>query len=124
MRIVVPSRPDHVGAFCVGKTFLKDLIDEGVRIFLYKKGFTHAKGFIADGRIATVGSINLDYRSFYAHFECGALLYECSAIADIKEDFDSMFENDCVEMKQDDYKKLPLIQRFAGRILRIFGPLM
>lgn len=124
VRIVVPSRPDHIGAFCVGKTFLKDLIDDGVKIFLYKKGFTHAKGFIADGRIATVGSINMDYRSFYAHFECGALLYKSSAIADIKEDFDSMFENDCVEMKHGDYKKLPLIQRFVGRILRIFGPLM
>ena len=124
VRVVVPSRPDHVGAFCVGKTFLKNLVDNGVRVFLYEKGFTHAKGLVADGKIAAVGSINLDYRSFYAHFECGALLCESSAVGDIKADFDSMFENDCKEMFPEDYKKLPFYQRFVGRTLRIFGPLM
>ena len=124
VRIVVPSKPDHVGAFCVGKTFLKNLLDDGVRVFLYKKGFTHAKGIIADSRIASVGSINLDYRSFYAHFESAVLMCKCAAVADVKKDFDSMFENDCVEMFAEDYKKLPVIQRFVGRILRLFGPLM
>ncbi len=124
VRVIVPSVPDHLVTFCVGKTFLKNLLDGGVKVYVYKKGFIHAKTFLADGKTATVGSINLDYRSFYAHFECGVLMHNCDSIADIKKDFDSMFINDCEEMLVTDYKKLPLYQRFIGRILRIFGPLM
>jgi len=124
VRIVVPSKPDHLATFCVGKTYLKDLVDNGVKVYLYEKGFIHAKTFLSDDKIATVGSVNLDYRSLYAHFECGALLCENSAIPEIKADFNSMFETDCVEMKQEDYKKIPAYQRMIGRVGRIIGPLM
>ena len=124
VRVAVPSKPDHLATFCVGKTFLKNLIDNGVKVFIYKKGFLHAKTVLADGKIATVGSVNLDYRSFYAHFECGAIMYGSSILSDIKKDFDSMFENDCEEMHLADYKALPWYVRSTGRVIRIFGPLM
>ncbi len=124
VRIIVPSKPDHLITFCIGKTYLKNLLDGGVKIYLYEKGFIHAKTFLCDDNVGTVGSINLDYRSLYAHFECGALICKNPALADIKADFESMFKNDCQKMNVQDYKKIPAWQRFTGRVLRLFGPLL
>lgn len=121
--IIVPSVPDHLITFCIGKTFLKTLVENGIHIYLYQKGFIHAKTFISDDKIATVGSVNLDYRSFYHHFECGAVMYDSPVISDIEYDFEQTL-NDCVEMKLEDYKKIPARQRMLGRVFRIFAPLM
>lgn len=123
VNIIIPSVPDHLVTFCVGKTFMKDLMDAGVNVYVYKKGFIHAKTFISDGKIATVGSINLDYRSFYHHFECGCFMYDVPVIQDIQQDFDETLK-DCELMTPQLYKKIPLIQRIIGRIFRIFSPLI
>ena len=61
--IIVPSVPDHFLTFCIGKTFIETLVTNGVKVYLYQKGFIHAKTFISDNQIATIGSVNLDYRS-------------------------------------------------------------
>lgn len=126
VKIIVPSVPDHFITFYIGKTFLKTLVDNGIKVYLYKKGkngFIHAKTFISDDKIATVGSVNLDYRSFYHHFECGTVMYEVPVIAKIEEDFQNTL-NDCEEMKPGDYEKLPWIKRLIGRVFRIIAPLM
>jgi len=123
VKIIVPSLPDHVITFCIGKTFLKTLVENGIKIYLYKKGFIHAKTFISDDKIATVGSVNLDYRSLYHHFECGTVMYEMPVINEIETDFQNTLK-DCEEMKIGDYEKLPWIKRAIGRIFRIFAPLM
>ncbi|MDY5123149.1 MAG: cardiolipin synthase [Treponema sp.] len=123
IRVIVPSVPDHLLTFCLGRVYLKSLLDAGVKVYLYKEGFIHAKTFISDDKIATVGTINLDYRSLVTHFECGTLIAESHGVYDIKSDFDDMFENEkVVEMKAEDYKKIPAWQRFAGRLLKVFGP--
>lgn len=123
VRIIVPSVPDHFITFYIGKTFLKTLVENGIRVYLYKKGFIHAKTFITDDRTATVGSINLDYRSFYHHFECGTILHDVSAVVQIEADFQNTL-SDCVEMKIGDYEKLPWPKRMIGRVFRVFSPLM
>ena len=123
VKLIVPSRPDHLITFCVGKTFMKTLMDEGIQIFLYDKGFIHAKTFISDDKYATVGSINLDYRSFFHHFECGAFIHVAPVIADIKTDFEETLR-DCTRMTPSNYKSLPKRIRFLGRIFRIFAPLI
>lgn len=123
VKLIAPSVADHSITFYIGKTFLKTLLDNGIKIYLYQKGFIHAKTFISDGKLATVGSINLDYRSFYHHFECGTVMYESAVISKIEEDFQETLK-DCVEMKCEDYKKLPWIKRAMGRCFRIFAPLM
>ena len=68
------------------KSFFAPLLRGGVKIFTYTPGFLHAKTWLVDGEIAAVGSINLDYRSLYLHFECSVLLYHCPALADVAED--------------------------------------
>lgn len=121
--IIVPSKPDHILTFCIGKIFLKKLIDQGVNVYLYEQGFIHAKTFVSDDKIATIGSVNLDYRSLYHHFECGALMYDKPAIKEIETDFQETLKG-CKKMTAESYKEIPLLYRFIGRALRVFAPLM
>ena len=121
--IMLPSKPDHLLTFCVGKTFLPELLAQGINIYIYERGFLHAKTFICDDKMATVGSVNLDYRSLYLHFECGAFIYDKDLVPQIEKDFLES-ENYCQKMKLADYKKIPFFTRFFGRIFRIFAPLL
>ncbi len=121
--VIVPSKPDHFISFCIGKTFLKDLIDGGVKVFTYDEGFIHAKNFTGDDIMATVGSVNLDYRSFFHHFECGLFMYDCEIIKKIEGDFQETMQHS-TEMTAETYKKLSPFIRFVGRIMRVFAPIM
>jgi len=121
--LIVPSRPDHFITYCIGRVFLKDLMDAGVKVYLYNTGFIHAKTFISDDKIATVGSVNLDYRSFYHHFECGIVVYKNSEIEKIEEDFQNSIQLS-TRLTPELYKKIPLIQRMTGHLFKIFAPLM
>jgi len=123
LSIILPARPDHLITFCIGKTYIKTLIEAGANVYIYDKGFIHAKTFISDDETATVGSVNLDYRSFYYHFECGAFMYRVDEIADIERDFQETLK-DCTKMTIENYKKTPKRYRILGRLFRIFGPLV
>lgn len=122
--IIVPAQPDHFVTFCMGRVFIKNLIDKGVKVFEYDKGFIHAKTFISDDKFATIGSVNLDYRSLFHHFECGALLYEKPCIAQIKADINETIKNDCKEFTLESYKKFSVIKRIIGRVFKVFAPIM
>ncbi|MFR5337083.1 MAG: phospholipase D-like domain-containing protein, partial [Blautia producta] len=121
--IIMPHIPDKKYAFAVAKTYYKELLEAGVQIFEYEPGFVHAKVFVSDHVKAVVGTINLDYRSLFHHFECAALLYENSRIADIEEDFQNTLKK-CIKARPSDYKEQPFYMRAMGTILRIFAPLM
>ena len=82
----------------------------------------HAKTFVSDDIVATVGTTNLDYRSLYLHFECGVLMCETNAIKDIKDDFVTTVEN-CQQISLKDCKT-KRVARFFEEILRFFAPLM
>lgn len=121
--IVLPAQPDHYITFCIGRSYVKDLVDSGIKIYFYNKGFIHQKTVIGDGRTASVGSVNFDYRSFYHHFECGVYMADNSAICDIEKDFQEILK-DCTLITEQEYKKIPKRQIFIGRLFRIFAPLM
>ena len=120
--IIVPSVPDHLITFSIGKTFLETFVNNGVKVYLYQKGFIHAKTFISDDQIATIGSVNLDYRSLYHHFENGVVFIDSPVIVSAKNDFDEELK-DCIQMQKGDYKKISPYIRFIGRLFRIFAPL-
>lgn len=122
--IIVPHVPDHIIAFCIGKIYQKILMDAGVKIYVYKKGFIHAKSFVSDNKIASIGSINLDYRSFYHHFESNTLIYNDEVINDMEKDFQQCILEDCELLTPETYKKIPWWQKLVGYIFKIFGPLM
>ena len=123
VKIIMPHIPDKWYAFVLAKTYYNELLDAGVKIYEYTPGFVHAKVFTSDDEKAVVGTINLDYRSLYLHFECAALLYRNEEIPKIEADFQDTLKK-CQEVLPSDYKKQPFYNRIAGRILRLLAPLM
>lgn len=121
--IIMPHIPDKKTAFYLAKTYYKELIPSGVKIYEYLPGFVHAKEFIVDGEKAVVGSINLDYRSLYLNFECGVFFYQNDAILDMEKDFQETLRRS-LNFTMEDYKKLPIHIKFIGSILRFIAPLM
>lgn len=121
--IIMPHVPDKKYAFLLAKTYYNELLEAGVKIYEYKPGFVHAKLVVADDVKAVVGTVNLDYRSLYHHFECGAVLYRNSQIDVMEQDVQDTL-NRCIEMTVEDYKKLKLRERFLGRLMRVVAPLM
>ena len=121
--IIMPHIPDKHYAFVLAKTYYNQLLEAGVRICEYEPGFVHAKVFVSDGVKAVVGTVNLDYRSLYHHFECGVILYRNTQIAVIEQDIQDTLEK-CIGMTVEDYKKLKLSERVLGRLMRIVAPMM
>lgn len=124
VRIITPGIPDKKVVFQMTRSYYATLVRYGVRIFEYTPGFIHAKQCVCDDEAATVGTINLDYRSLYLHFECGVLLMKVAAIADIKSDFDRLFPV-CEEVSAKYQKtRLSLIRQLFQAVLRLFAPLV
>jgi cardiolipin synthase len=123
VRIVTPHIPDKWYVFLVTQSYYEVLIEAGVRIFEYSPGFLHSKAFVCDDVLGTVGSINLDYRSLYFHFECGVWLYKTKSIKAIKHDFIETFEK-CKEITLEDCLSIKPLKRIARGFLRLFAPLM
>lgn len=121
VRIVTPHIPDKKTVFMLTRSNYEVLIRSGVKIYEYAPGFIHAKMLVCDDFRAYVGTVNMDYRSFFLHFECGVLLYGCSVIKDIKADFEKIFS---VSMEIDKDHKVCLLKRIFVPILKAFSPMM
>ena len=124
VRIITPHIPDKWYVHAITRSFYKDLMDLGVRIYEYEPGFIHAKTFVSDDDTAVVGTINLDYRSLYLHFECAAYVRNSSCIPHIKEDMLDMFENSCTEITPEDLEARSAFDRLTSAILKPFAPLL
>lgn len=122
VRIVTPHRWDKHLVHLTTRSYYRELIQSGVRVYEYSKGFLHSKTFVSDDRTATVGTINLDFRSLYLHFECGVWMYGSSAVAAVKEDYLKTLEI-CQEITLEDCKNSWLMRLFQ-EVLRVFAPLM
>ncbi len=121
--IITPHIPDKPTVFGITRSYYKMLIKAGVRIFEYTPGFIHAKMFISDDKFGTVGTVNLDYRSLFLHFECGCFLYDNDCIIDMKKDFlDALSVSE--EITYEKYLKFAKGKRFLWAILRLFAPLL
>lgn len=121
--IIMPHIPDKWYAFVVAKTYYKELIESGVQIYEYTPGFVHAKVFVSDDDTATVGTINLDYRSLYLHFECGTFIYNNSEIDRIERDFQQTLAK-CHKVTLIEVKNRTLLTKITGQLLRLIAPLM
>lgn len=122
VRIITPEIPDKKAVHFTTRSYYRTLIEAGVRIYEYKDGFMHAKTFVSDDTVASVGTANLDFRSLYLHFECGACLYRTEAIKDIKKDYLQTL-TDCREITEEECKKGVLVA-FWQSVCRLFAPLM
>ena len=121
VRIITPHIPDKRYVFEVTRAHYPPLLEAGVRIYEYTPGFIHAKNFVVDDRFATVGTVNLDYRSLFLHFEDGVWLCEAPCIRDIRKDFEDTLSV-CQRISLRQWRHLnPLLQLYRN-ILRIFAP--
>lgn len=120
VKIIVPGVADKKIIHDIGESYYDQLIKGGVKIYEYRPGFVHAKVFLSDDISSVVGTINLDYRSLYLHFENAVLLYKSKKIMDIKKDFLNALE-DSVEIK---HARFSLVKNFLMSVLRIFASLL
>ena len=123
VRIITPGIPDKKAVYEVTRSNYSDLVKAGVRIYEYTPGFIHAKECICDDELAVIGTINLDYRSLYLHFENGVLLYHCSAVNDMRQDFEETLAFS-KEVSAEYQKKQKLSVRMRRGLLRVFAPLL
>ena len=123
VKLILPHIPDKKYAFALAKSHYRELLEAGVEIYEYTPGFVHAKVFLSDDTQAVVGTINLDYRSLYLHYECAAYLYKVAALEEIKKDFHSTLEKS-QPVTLEDVKKQSLLSRFMAALLKVLAPLM
>ena len=123
VRIITPHIPDKWYVHLVTRSYYEILMASGVKIYEYEPGFIHSKTYIADDNYGVVGTINMDYRSLFLHFECGVWLYKCSNIQNIKDDFLTTLAA-CKRVSTEELKGQKWYKSLAGSILRIFAPLM
>ena len=123
VRIITPHVADKWYVHLVTQAHYQQLLEAGVRIYEFTPGFIHAKSFVCDDCVATVGTINLDYRSLYLHFECGVWMYGTPCIADIRQDFlDTLAVSQ--EVPSGFSGGISLAKRLVRALLRLLSPLM
>lgn len=123
VRIITPHIPDKRYVFELTRANYDALIEKGIKIYEYTPGFIHAKMFVCDDMYATVGTINLDYRSLYLHFECGCWLYNTPSILDIRDDFLNT-QSKSKHITLDFCRKTPWYRRFIRSVLNAISPMM
>ncbi|MBR3211948.1 MAG: cardiolipin synthase, partial [Firmicutes bacterium] len=122
VRILTPGIPDKKLVFRLTRSYYQPLIKAGVRVFEYSPGFIHAKSIVADDWTGVIGSINMDYRSLYLHFECGTMMIGSSALAGLKKDFNSTFAISR-EIGKDDMRT-GFFGLLLDGVLRVVSPLL
>ena len=122
VRLILPGIPDKKLVFRLSRSYYLPLLRAGVRIYEYTPGFLHAKCYVSDDRVAVVGSINMDYRSLFLHFECGTLLFHNSQIAALRKDVEHTLPQCREIMRSDCRTNLP--GTALDSVLRLLSPLM
>lgn len=119
VRLMLPGIPDHKFAYMVAQSYFGELLEHDVKIYTYTPGLLHAKSVVADGEVGFVGSVNMDYRSFQLHFECGAL-FSGSAVAAVQEDMSRTMEKSR-QVTLESWKKRKWYVKLLGAVLRPFA---
>ena len=123
VRIIVPHIPDKWYVLETTRGSYSELISAGCKIYEYTPGFIHSKVIMADGKMAIIGTINMDYRSYYLDFECGVFIYNMNMLQDVISDFEETFRASQL-IDVGDLQKISVFRRIIRAILKLFAPLM
>jgi cardiolipin synthase len=123
VRIMLPKVSDHKFVHYASRSYYYELIQAKVGIYEYHKGFMHAKMIIVDDEFCSVGSANLDIRSFSQNFEINALIYDKNKTIELKNQFIEDLTY-CIEIQYDRFTKRPVFKRFIESVARLFSPVM
>ncbi len=121
--LLLPGIPDKAVPYALAKTHYASLLESGVKIYEYTPGFVHAKVFVSDSAEAVVGTINLDYRSLYHHFECATYLYKTDCIQEIEKDFKDTLAK-CRQVTPETIRREKWTVKLTGRLMKAVAPLM
>ena len=119
----MPHIPDKPYAFYLARTYYRELLEAGIKIYEYTSGFVHSKMSVSDGSKAIIGTINHDYRSLFLHYECASYMENVPAILDMENDFRETLDKS-QEITIPDLKKFKLYTRIFGHIMRLVAPLL
>lgn len=123
VRIMIPERADSKITHLASLSYLDELIDAGVKIYFYKKGFLHSKIMVSDDTLSTVGSTNMDFRSFEHNFEVNAFMYDHESALRMKDIFQAdLKESELVLLKE--WRMRPWYRKVAESVIRLFAPLL
>ncbi len=123
MALILPGIPDKAVPYALAKTHYKSLLESGVKIYEYTPGFVHAKTCVSDSLEAVVGTINLDYRSLYHHFECATYLYDTDCVAAIEADFQATLAK-CRLVTKETIRKEKWHVKLTGCLMKAVAPLL
>lgn len=121
--LILPGIPDKAAPYALAKTHYASLLESGVKIYEYTPGFVHAKVFVSDDREAVVGTINLDYRSLYHHFECATYQYGTDCVREIEADFQTTLPK-CRKITMETVRREKWHVKLTGRLMKAVAPLM
>ncbi len=123
VRLVVPSKPDKRIVFHASRSYYEELLETGIRIFEYNKGFMHSKVVLVDDELASIGTSNMDMRSFHLNFEVNAFLFKTESINKLREDFENDFV-DSDELIEEEFNKRSIFVRVTESLFRLLSPLL
>ena len=123
VRVIIPKNPDHVFVKWCSLSYLGELLRAGVKLYLYNNGFIHSKMIMIDNLVASVGTTNMDMRSFKLNFEINAFIYDYDVCARLRERFYSDLD-DCDEVTLEQYNARPVTQKIKEAFSRLLSPLL
>ena len=123
VRIMIPSKPDHPIVYRATEFYASQIIQSGVKVFVYQNGFLHAKTMIVDGELVTVGTSNFDMRSFRLNFEVNAFIYNEEVARQVETDFLKDLHN-CIIATKDYFDKQSRWKKFKQKFARLFAPIL
>lgn len=121
--LILPGIPDKKVPYALAKTHYASLLQSGVKIYEYTPGFVHAKVFVSDTKEAVVGTINLDYRSLYHHFECATYMYDTDCVPEIEKDFQATLTK-CRQVSMETLRNEKWTVKLTGHLMKAFAPLL
>ncbi|MGI6181727.1 MAG: phospholipase D-like domain-containing protein, partial [Agathobaculum sp.] len=123
VRVLTPGIPDKKLVYMITRSYYQQLHRAGVKIYEYRPGFLHAKSIVSDDDTAVVGTINMDFRSFFLHFECGTCFYGSSVVGALKQDIMEMIHTSR-QIDDEWLRRVPWLRSVAASVLRLFAPLL
>lgn len=124
VKIIIPEIADKWYTQSVAISYFEELIEDGIEIYKYTPGFIHSKTFVSDDTTAVVGTINLDYRSLYLHYECAVWMYKSAAVKEVCQDFTHILNTFCHKVSLEESRNVSIFRRILNLVLRLFAPLM
>ena len=123
IKLLVPLKSDSALVNAAARSYYNEVLDAGVEVYLYKKGFVHAKTVVADGQLAIIGTANMDHRSFELNFEVNAMVYDTTLAQQLRQAFENDLEH-AVKINPHDWARRTLFRQLPEKLCRLFSPLL